>query len=94
MQAVFEEDFISWTEEHFKGLHNTVISNLRDGRGKREVPIDGRPELWMSTAQAKYTLKISTRAFRNNDRRPNSRTNDEGQQVKRAPIRLRERMNS
>lgn len=92
--ALFDEDFMFWTEEHFKPLPNVIISNLRDVLLKKYVPIERRLELRMSTALAKYILNICTKAFKNNDSRPVFLTNDEAQLEEQAPTRCREEMNS
>lgn len=54
VKAVFEADFSFRTKEHFKSLPNTILSKMRDILVKRNVHIERRPGLGMSTALTQY----------------------------------------
>lgn len=57
VQEAFEEDFLYWTEDHFKFLPNAVISNIRDALIQDGVPIGKRPGVNMSKALADHTAR-------------------------------------
>lgn len=60
IREVFEEDFLYWTEDHFKVLPNAVISSIPNILMKEIVPIQKRLGLKMRTSLANY-MKIVRR---------------------------------